>query len=166
MCLYFSTGCRFSNLDPGQADSPCCSPPDSRFPHCFDHKRGGTLLCPVTEAQNSSAWGAAGWTSLAAGAQRTALAAGSPTSVYLSSLGHRWARGWFSEGAGTARRQGRQDKHLRSQKDWRGCCSANSNQKIILLILFWLVYPLLMFFSLPTILEKLMYIWLSLVDPM
>ena len=40
MCLYFSTGCRFSNLHPGQADSPCCSPPDIQFPHCFDHKRG------------------------------------------------------------------------------------------------------------------------------
>ena len=38
--MYFSTGCRFSNLDPGQADSPCCSPPDIQFPHCFDHKRG------------------------------------------------------------------------------------------------------------------------------
>ena len=67
---------------------------------------------------------------------------------------------------GGALRQGRQDKHLRSRRDWRGCCSANSNQKIILLILFWLVYPLLMFFSLPMILENLMYIWLSLVDLM
>ena len=27
MCLYFSTGCKFSNLDPGQVDSPCCRPP-------------------------------------------------------------------------------------------------------------------------------------------
>ena len=40
MCLYFSTGCRFSNLDPRQVDSPCCRPPDIQFPHCFDHKRG------------------------------------------------------------------------------------------------------------------------------
>ena len=37
---YFSTGCKFSNLDPGQVDSPCCRPPDIQFPHCFDHKRG------------------------------------------------------------------------------------------------------------------------------
>ena len=44
MCLYFSTGHRFSNLDPGQADSPCCSPPDIWFPHCFDHKRRGAFL--------------------------------------------------------------------------------------------------------------------------
>ena len=94
MCLYFSTGCRFSNLHPGQADSPCCSPPDIQFPHCFNHKRSP----PQGEATSRSWW-------------------------------DRW-----------------------------GCCSANSNQKIILLILFWLVYPLLMFFSLPTILENLMYI--------
>ena len=40
MCLYFSTGCKFSNLDPGQVDSPCCRSPDIQFPHCFDHKRG------------------------------------------------------------------------------------------------------------------------------
>ena len=25
--MYFSIGCRFSNLDPGQVDSPCCRPP-------------------------------------------------------------------------------------------------------------------------------------------
>ena len=85
MCLYFSTGCRFSNLDPRQVDSPCCRPPDIQFPHCFDHKRG-------------------------------------------------------------ARQKGRQDKHRDPGETGQGCCSANSNQKIILLILFWLVYPLLMFF--------------------
>ena len=32
MCLYFSTGCRFSNLDRRQVDSPCCRPPDIQFP--------------------------------------------------------------------------------------------------------------------------------------
>ena len=47
MCLYFSTGHRFSNLDPGLSDSPCCSPPDIRFPHCFDHKRGGATPLPL-----------------------------------------------------------------------------------------------------------------------
>ena len=44
MCLYFSTGCRFSNLHPGQADSPCCSPPDIRFPHCF-----GSPIASITK---------------------------------------------------------------------------------------------------------------------
>ena len=44
-CLYFSPGCWLANLDPGQTDSPCHSPPDIWFPHCFDHKRR-TLLCP------------------------------------------------------------------------------------------------------------------------
>ena len=97
MCLYFSTGHRFSNLDPAQADSPCCCPPDIRFPYCFGHKRGGA---PALGARSSCAWGAAGRTSMAAGAQRTALAAGSPASVCLRSLGRRWALGQFSEGAG------------------------------------------------------------------
>ena len=46
MRLYFSTGHRFSDLDPGQADLPCHSPLDIRFPHCFHHKRGRALLCP------------------------------------------------------------------------------------------------------------------------
>ena len=76
------------------------------------------------------------------------------------------AGGRFSEGAGAAPVAGKARWTSRSQRDWGGCCSVNSNQKIILLILFWLVYPLLMFFSLPTILENLMYVWLSLVDPM
>ena len=84
MCLHFSTGCRFSNLDPRQVDSPRCRPPDIQIPHCFNHKRSP----PQGEARKTS----------------------------------------------------------RSRRDQRGCCSANSNQKIILLILFWLVYPLLMFF--------------------
>ena len=104
MCLYFSTGCRFSNLDPRQADSPCCSPPDIRFPHCFNHKRGGALLCPYRCQTEQPGFGATDRTSLAAGAQRTVLAAGSPVcaSVCLRLLGRRWAQGRFSEGAGAA----------------------------------------------------------------
>lgn len=42
---------------------------------------------------------AAGRASLAAGAQCAALAAGSPASARLRSLGCRWARGRFSEGS-------------------------------------------------------------------
>ena len=91
MRLYFSTGCRFSNLDPGQADSPCCSPPDIRFPHWFDHKRGGALLC-TEQPRIGSLWpdqpGCRG------------PAHSSPVSICLRSLGHCWAPGWFSQGAG------------------------------------------------------------------
>ena len=97
MCVYFSTGCRFSNLDPGQADSPCCSPPDIRFPHCFDHKRGGALLC-TEQPRIRSRWP----DQPGCGAQRTALAADSPASVRLRSVGRCWAGGRFSEGAGAA----------------------------------------------------------------
>ena len=46
VCLYFSPGCWVANLGPGQTDSPYRSPPDIRLPHCFDHKRRRTLLCP------------------------------------------------------------------------------------------------------------------------
>ena len=39
-------GFYFSCLDARQTDSPCHSPPDIQFPHCFDHKRRKTLPCP------------------------------------------------------------------------------------------------------------------------
>ena len=85
MCLHFSTGCRFLNLDPRQVDSPCCRPPDIQFPHCFDDKRG-------------------------------------------------------------ARRKGRQDKH-RDPGTTDGAAAARTpTRKSFYFILFWLVYPLLMFF--------------------
>ena len=38
------------------------------------------------------------------------------------------------------------------------CCSANSNRKMTLFTLFWLVYPLLMFFFSPMIPENLTYL--------
>ena len=52
-------------------------------------KEEGHSSAPIAAARNSCVSGAAGGTSLAAGAQHTALAAGSPASVCLSSLGHR-----------------------------------------------------------------------------
>ena len=93
MRLYFSTGCRFSSLDLGQVDSPCCSPPDIWFPHCFNHKRGGALLCteqPRVGSLRPDQPGCQG------------PAHSSPASVCLRSLGHRWGRGQFSQGAGAA----------------------------------------------------------------
>ena len=35
----FSTGCRFSYLDPGKADSSCHSPPGTWFLHCLNDKK-------------------------------------------------------------------------------------------------------------------------------
>ena len=78
------------------------------------------------------------------------------TQVFVS-LGRRG----FSRGRGEGRRLHRQE---RQEKHWDpggtdSSCSANSNQKITLFTLFWLVYPLLMFFFSPMIPENLMYRW-------
>ena len=93
----------WTGLDPGQADSPCCSSPDIRFPHCFDHKRGGALLCPCRCCcSEQPCVGSHGLDQPGCWAQCTALAACSPISICLHLLGHRWARGQFSKGAGAA----------------------------------------------------------------
>ena len=64
--LYFPPGCWVAScLDPGQTDSPCRSPPDIRFPHCFDHKRR-TLLCPCLRrppGRSSRLWNNRQWRS-------------------------------------------------------------------------------------------------------
>ena len=60
----FSTGCRFINLDPGQADSSCHSPPGTWFLHCRDHiKQKGNSSAAATTG-NSRAPGAVGGASL------------------------------------------------------------------------------------------------------
>lgn len=56
-----------------------------------------------------------------------------------------------------ARWQERQDKY-QDPTGTDSCCSANSNQKMTLFTLFWLVYPLLMFFFSPMIPENLTYL--------
>ena len=63
----FSTGCRFSNLDPGQADSSCRSPPGTWFLHCRDHKKQKGNSSAATAAWNSCVPGAAGGASLTDG---------------------------------------------------------------------------------------------------
>ena len=66
VCLYFPPGCWVANLDPGQTDSPCRSPPDIRFPHCFDHKRRRTRLCPCLRrppGRSSRLWNNRQWRS-------------------------------------------------------------------------------------------------------
>ena len=125
----FSTGCRFINLDPGQADSSCRSPPGTWFLHCRDHKKQKGNSSAATAAWNSCVPGAAGGASL-------------------------------TDGTHYAVPAGRRGKiNIEIRRDWQSCCRANSEQKIILLILFWLDYPLLMFFFSPMIPENLMYKW-------
>ena len=66
VCLYFSPQCWVANLGPGQTDSPCRSPPDIRFPHCFNHKRRRTLLCPCLRCppgRSSRQWNNQQWRS-------------------------------------------------------------------------------------------------------
>ena len=66
VCLYFPPGCWVANLDPRQTDSPCRSPPDIWFPHCFDHKRRRTLLCPCLRRpprRSSRLWNNRQWRS-------------------------------------------------------------------------------------------------------
>ena len=63
-------------------------------------------------------------------------------------------------GRGEGRRshwQKRQKKH-QDPGGTNSCCSANSNRKMTLCTLFWLVYPLLMFFFSPMIPENLTYL--------
>ena len=57
--------------------------------------------------------------------------------------------------AATALRQERQEEHG-DPSATDSYCSANSNQKMTLFTLFWLVYPLFMFFFSPMIPEIFM----------
>ncbi|KAM7236741.1 hypothetical protein CapIbe_012413 [Capra ibex] len=72
-------------------------------------------------------------------------------SAHRSQQGQRRFSGGRGEGR-CSRRQERQDKH-QDPCGTDSCCSANSNQKMTLFTLFWLVYPLLMFLFSPEILE-------------
>ena len=80
----------------------CILPQDADFPiyirdrlirHVAVPQTSSSPIASITKeeghssAQNSHASGVAGWTSLASGAQRTALSADSPASVRLHSLG-------------------------------------------------------------------------------
>ena len=56
----FSTGCRFANLDLGQAGSSCFSPPGTSFLHCHDHKKQKGNSSAAVASLNSQAPGAAG----------------------------------------------------------------------------------------------------------
>ena len=65
----FSTGHRFANLDPRQADSSCSSPPGTWFLHCRDHKKEKGHSSATAAAGNHRALGDVGGASLAAWAQ-------------------------------------------------------------------------------------------------
>ena len=54
----FSTGCRFANLDPEQADSSCRSPPGTWFLHCHEHKEQEENSSVKAATENSHAPGA------------------------------------------------------------------------------------------------------------
>ena len=68
----FSTGHRFANLDPRQADSSCSSPPGTWFLHCCNHKKQKGNSSATAPAENSHAPGASGGASLNEGTQCTA----------------------------------------------------------------------------------------------
>ena len=62
MCLYFSTGRRFTNLDPRQTDSSCHRSLSTWFLHCLDHKRGRALLYPCRHRHTEQPHtGSCGW---------------------------------------------------------------------------------------------------------
>ena len=61
MCLYFSTGRRFSNLDPGQADSPCCRPPTSGSPIASLTKEEGHSSAPAAAAAHRELQAGPAW---------------------------------------------------------------------------------------------------------
>ena len=65
----FSTGCRFANLDPEQADSSCRSPPGTWFLHCHEHKEQEENSSVKAATENSHAPGAEGRASLTDGTQ-------------------------------------------------------------------------------------------------
>lgn len=52
VCLYFSTGRRFSNLGSKPIDSPGLSPSDTGFPSCHDPEKERDLLCLCSLCQH------------------------------------------------------------------------------------------------------------------